>query len=251
MHTCTCGFGDRAAVAQRLAEREAIEAALKTAEKRLEEATRNVVELSDNLSVASRERHQWAQRAEAAEKKIGAAVRDLGLIVQQAENGLLPVTSLRYLVSGRREHQDHRAERARCAEGAVMELYVAASYSKDRLRAKAFIQRCKAEGHTITHDWTDEMPPPAGMSPAERRLVSRRQAEDDIRGAIYCDMLVLLVSEGMRGAWIEVGAALASGIRVLVVGRPEHFDSFVFMALEEVDHVADEDAALAWLKAAC
>jgi hypothetical protein len=129
------------------------------------------------------------------------------------------------------------------------QVYVAASYTKDRERAGQFIERLIDAGFEITHDWTDEVHPPTSMTPAARKLVSRGQAEADLRGAIDCDVLVLLVSKGMRGAWIEVGAALASGSRVLVVGKPENFDTFVFMALEEVDHVDDEDAALAWLKA--
>jgi hypothetical protein len=129
-----------------------------------------------------------------------------------------------------------------------LHVYVAASYSTDRLRAKAFIQRCRDIGLVISHDWTDEMPPPLDATEEERRLTSRRQAQDDLTGAIDCDVLVLLASDGMRGAWIEVGAALSICAEVLIVGEVRDAEHFVFLTLDNVHRVADEVAALDWLR---
>lgn len=135
-----------------------------------------------------------------------------------------------------------------CDQRFSTQVYVAASYTRDRLRAKAFIERLLLASFAISHDWTDEMPPPVTATAADRIEISRQQAADDLSGAIDCDTLVLLASNGMRGAWIEVGAALSTGANVLIVGELRDAEHFVFLALPNVYRVADEDAALAWLE---
>lgn len=125
-------------------------------------------------------------------------------------------------------------------------VYVAASYSKDRLRAKAFIKRLNDAGYSVTHDWTDEMPPKVGTSATVHRAINRRQAADDLTAAAAADVIVLLYSSGMRGAWIEVGAGLNNLVKVLVVGQPEQAESFVFLDLMS-GVVANEDEAMEWL----
>jgi hypothetical protein len=120
----------------------------------------------------------------------------------------------------------------------AIKVYVAASYSRDRLRAKDFIRQVIAAGLQVTHDWTDEMPPgPEGDAVA----ITRRQAQEDLEGAFSCNVLVLLASTPMRGAWIELGAALAADACVIVVGDPGHC---IFLELEGVTKVNTEAEAL-------
>lgn len=125
-------------------------------------------------------------------------------------------------------------------------IYVAASYSKDRERASRFIRSLQGQGYTITHDWTGEVAPAPGTPSLVREAINRRQATDDFDAASEADVLVLFYSPGMRGAWIEVGAALANLAKVLIIGQPEQAESFIFLTLMS-GVVADEDEALAWL----
>ena len=102
-----------------------------------------------------------------------------------------------------------------------MRIYVATKFTNMQ-RASVVMRELEKAGHTITHDWT--VP--------EHNTRSRIQcATDDLEGVKSADAVVLLRVDGMRGAWIEVGAALAQKKLVIVLdydGEP------VFLELPQV-----------------
>lgn len=112
-------------------------------------------------------------------------------------------------------------------------VYVAASF-KEKDRAKKLIERLKGLGYGITHDWTDEVPPP-----------TQEMAEKALNGAIEADLLVFLHSDAARGAWVEVGAALSTAADVVVVAEPA--PPCVFFKLPTVTVVKSEDDAVLYL----
>lgn len=74
-----------------------------------------------------------------------------------------------------------------------------------------------AAGHMISHDWTLEV-----RERDRGRLIATRSeiAATDLRGVFTADALIaLFMSDGARGAYVEVGAALARGIPVLWIER--------------------------------
>jgi len=77
----------------------------------------------------------------------------------------------------------------------------------------------KAVGHTITHDWTRS---PRGLS-------KRAQALLDTRGVLDADILVIIFEKdlGYKGAYTELGVALALGKPVYILG--EYGKSNVFV----------------------
>ena len=73
-------------------------------------------------------------------------------------------------------------------------------------------------GHTITHDWTADIR--NGIYNVPGKLTDAQMhglADADIVAVQEADAVVLLYRAGMRGAWCEVGAALALGKPVIVL----------------------------------
>lgn len=100
-------------------------------------------------------------------------------------------------------------------------VYVAAKFTeKDRVRA--LYTALKEAGHTITFDWTTG-------EVVGNELEAFRAAQNDLAGVHDADVVVLLPHAYSRGAYVELGYALALNKKIIVVGGPEYRDLSVFL----------------------
>jgi nucleoside 2-deoxyribosyltransferase len=120
-----------------------------------------------------------------------------------------------------------------------MNVYVAGKW-EDREKVRHWHKVLRDNGHRITCDWTDHEYPEAGQ---EHLL--QRYAVDDIVGVTVCDLLIVIFQERYhyRGALVEMGAALALGKRVWVLGTAE--ESCIFMEHPSVTVILTEYELLA------
>lgn len=115
-----------------------------------------------------------------------------------------------------------------------MKIYVSAKW-EDRERAFAVMEELKRRGHIITYDWTH-----VGQA-------STAQAEKDLHGAIQADCLIFLADKpfAFKGAYVEIGAALAMGNSVIWVGHEADSNIFRFCKdVIQVDTLEDAYGAL-------
>jgi hypothetical protein len=84
------------------------------------------------------------------------------------------------------------------------------------------VDECRARGIEVTYDWTA-----ADEAGAETWTPERRStvAKAEITGAALATHLIFILPGG-RGAHAELGAALASGAQVLLVGAEPAFSLF-------------------------
>lgn len=99
-------------------------------------------------------------------------------------------------------------------------VYVAGKF-ENKENVRAVMELLVINGHTITHDWTHE--DPAGLEGVELAKYLRGCAEKDLAGVLKADVLVVLPEDPGTGRptvgrWLEVGAALASDVPVVIVG---------------------------------
>lgn len=128
-------------------------------------------------------------------------------------------------------------------------VYVATKWSR-RAEAQAVMARLKAAGHVITHDWTneDEM---EGASSAARDIHFMACAEADVTGVAFAEYFLLLHDPAARGAYVELGVAIACGVRVIVVSDGEGDPALscpIFYWLPQVRHVKTVGEALALIR---
>jgi hypothetical protein len=127
-----------------------------------------------------------------------------------------------------------------------MKVYVATKWNR-RAEAREVMEDLREDGHAITHDWTGEEDPGPETDPDTRREFYGMCAAADVDGVLSAEVMVLLHDPACRGAFVELGVALANGTRVIVVdgdGHPEHSVP-LFYFLPEVTHVASADEAVA------
>lgn len=93
-------------------------------------------------------------------------------------------------------------------------------YIASKTKHAAHWRKLRAQGFNVISTWIDEAGP--GESLDLRDLAVRCVAE-----AARADFLILYCEPGdfLKGALIEVGAALASGVQVLVVGECDSLKS--------------------------
>jgi hypothetical protein len=103
--------------------------------------------------------------------------------------------------------------------------------------ARAVVAELVRNGFEVVHDWTEEKPD------RSRSLI----ASDDIWAATHCDVVLMMWSDDMRGSWVEVGAALAHHIPVIVVGM-EKREFCIFMEHVGVAHVPSLAEAIALME---
>ncbi len=115
-----------------------------------------------------------------------------------------------------------------------MNIYIASRFGRKN-EVCALHEQLKRLGHNIIEDWTVH----ADIKPYEHHAeLSRQYAVDDARGAMNCDVFILLTDESGTGMYTELGAALASRIlrgtpRICVTGA--HIDRSFFYFHPEVE----------------
>src|SRR5574341_1710104 len=92
-----------------------------------------------------------------------------------------------------------------------MRLYVAGKWAESAY-CRDVMDMLKVLGHEITCDWTGHIHPEK----------SEKYALEDQEGVRRCDVLLALMpnpSIFYKGAWIEIGMAIAYGKKVVIVGE--------------------------------
>jgi nucleoside 2-deoxyribosyltransferase len=134
-------------------------------------------------------------------------------------------------------------------------LYIAASSTDaERARAEAFLSAAYDRGWLLSHDWM-RLVAEHGGNPAESRASWAQWAREDLAGVALADAVVVLLpwdGSPARGAFAELGAAVAYGRPLVVVSSPSCQSIFEELgtvvgsfaeALEELERVAAEVAA--------
>lgn len=117
-----------------------------------------------------------------------------------------------------------------------MRVYVASKF-ENTLAVQVMHQVLREAGHEITHDWTVE-----DLAAENDVNLALECAIDDVEGVENADAVVLLMHPNMKGAWVEVGIALARFIPIIIVGGPRF--ECIFERLPSVAHVDDAAGVL-------
>lgn len=122
-------------------------------------------------------------------------------------------------------------------------VYVAGRFSR-RHEFRRFADALTTAGHSITSRWlySEDHHLELGGTPSPAATAAARDLED-VRAATVCVAFTERSGrrQGRGGRHVELGVALALGLRLIVVGDPEH----IFHLLPEVERVATAEAALA------
>lgn len=112
-----------------------------------------------------------------------------------------------------------------------MKIYIATKWEELHRAREVMFQVLKA-GHTITYDWTVV----EGLSPMQATL--------DMNGVLDCDVFLFLAEKQLnyKGALVELGAAIATNKKVIVVG--DGADTCLFVQHPAVIKVQTVDEAL-------
>lgn len=117
-----------------------------------------------------------------------------------------------------------------------MKFYVAGKFA-DRLDVKAIMVGLLLRGHEITCDWTGH----ELHDNTEPHDLQQQWAVEDMQGVRKADVLIALFVKPhqYRGAFIEIGAALALGKPVWVLGDTQR--SATMMHHPFIDHISWEE----------
>lgn len=123
-----------------------------------------------------------------------------------------------------------------------MNIYVASKFENvDEVRRIQALLR--SWGHSITFDWTPELAQSIELAKHGDSLDIQAQQDKaaicDFRGALMCDVLVLIPYPGLKGALVEMGIALGAGREVIIVGDLGPSDN-VFRHLPQVYTVEEK-----------
>jgi hypothetical protein len=107
---------------------------------------------------------------------------------------------------------------------------VSAKYC-ERARARKLMADLERQGHRITVDWTNHT--------QEDNEHLREYAIEDIKGATHAHVAIFIMERNhkYKGCWVEMGAALAKGRKVFIIGRAG--DSCVFVNHPRVRIIPD------------
>lgn len=97
-----------------------------------------------------------------------------------------------------------------------MRVYVASAFvNKEQVRcAQRTLMRA---GHIVTYDWT-ESEIPENISLAECKRYLSGEAEKDVRGVETCEALVFIDHPSCKGAYSELGMAIALKKLIIAIG---------------------------------
>ncbi|MBN1792862.1 hypothetical protein JW826_04230 [Candidatus Woesearchaeota archaeon] len=90
-----------------------------------------------------------------------------------------------------------------------MKFYVAAPFS-EKERVREIHTLIKRKGHSLSSDWTLHKP----IKPYDQNAeTSKEYSEEDVKGAMDCDVFIILTSENKTtGSYLELGAAISSSL---------------------------------------
>jgi len=111
-------------------------------------------------------------------------------------------------------------------------VYVAAKF-EEAVRASRLMALLRIDGHRISYDWTVHT---ASASDAEIAAI----AHLDIEGVRTADAIVVLYHPRLKGGLVEMGGALALGIRVVVVDA-DPADPCIFFRHPSIEHVESDE----------
>lgn len=125
-------------------------------------------------------------------------------------------------------------------------VYVAAS-SSEMDRARAVFSAVNDDATlSLAFDWIAQIES-VGVANAGISLDDgARYAEPSVRAVKECDALVFLIPAkgGSRGAWFELGIAVACGKPIVVVGDPVPVSIFASYAAKHGAHVETDEQAI-------
>lgn len=112
-----------------------------------------------------------------------------------------------------------------------MKFYVAGKW-EDRDSVKEIMNYLEQQGHTITCDWT--------RHEYSDNKSMERYALDDMQGVLDADVFVGLFVKDLnyKGALVELGMAMASGKKVIIVGNA--ISSCIFIKHPDIVLLPDE-----------
>ena len=107
-------------------------------------------------------------------------------------------------------------------------VYVAGNYRYDRYTVADIADIFEDRGYHITYKWYEEEAPS-----------KQAKAAADLHGVLSADALIVLMRQhrNYRGTWVEIGAALAQGMAVYVIGDVN--SDLVFLHLPAVHRFED------------
>ncbi len=124
-------------------------------------------------------------------------------------------------------------------------VYLAGRYDR-RLELCGYAEELRAVGHTVVSRWLDGCHeiPPTGITDKQSLEMARIFAIDDISDLAKADTFVFFselpnTTSVRGGRFVELGMAIATRKRCIVVGRHEN----IFSALPQVELYPDWDVA--------
>lgn len=87
----------------------------------------------------------------------------------------------------------------------------------------------ESRGHEITADWTKHKPLESYPDNAQ---ISMEYAAEDLKGVRNCDAFIMVSDPEGTGIYIELGAAIALGKKVFMIGP--HTSHSVFFLLPQI-----------------
>jgi len=107
-----------------------------------------------------------------------------------------------------------------------LKVYVAAKF-ENKEEVRAVYALLLQAGHTITVDWTVE-PGEGDLGSEDYHKLQEEWAIKDAQGVIDCDVLVMLPHDRSKGAYAELGMAIALGKKSILVLPEKPFNCVFF-----------------------
>lgn len=129
----------------------------------------------------------------------------------------------------------------------IPKVYVAGS-SKELERCSNWIEQLQQEGIEVTYNWVPAVTRELSGEEVYRDFQLRSFARNDLRGVDEANLVWLLAptTSHTRGAWVEMGYALALGRRI-VVSPPVSTSGMIFARLQGVVECDTDELAYQWV----
>jgi hypothetical protein len=122
-----------------------------------------------------------------------------------------------------------------------VKIYCASKFENTKAVREAYLA-LRDDGHTITHDWTNENAEMLAGHALEAYL--QGCAEKDVAGVLEADAFLLLNHQLMAGGFSEFGMAIAADKFIVVIdGKHPEKPRNIFFHLPHVHHAKDLDDA--------